>query len=78
MCACTHTHRAGKLKKVKLYMHLIVMLVVKPQGRRPLGRSRHKWELKEEDGGDMVCILLAQDRDKWEILLDMVMNFWVL
>jgi hypothetical protein len=45
-------------------------LVGKPEGRRPLGRPRHRWEdnikmdLREVGWGGMGWINLAQDRDR--------------
>jgi hypothetical protein len=45
-------------------------LVGKPEGRRPLGRPRHRWEdnikmdLREVGWGGMDWINLAQDRDR--------------
>ena len=42
-----------------------------PQGKRPLGRPRHRWEdnikldLQEVGCGSMDWIHLAQDRDRW-------------
>jgi hypothetical protein len=47
------------------------ILVGKPEGRRPLGRPRHRWEdnismdLREIEFGDVDWIHLAQDRDRW-------------
>jgi hypothetical protein len=58
-------------------------LVGKPEGRRPLGRPRRRWEdnikmdLREVGWGGIDWINLAQDRDRWQALLDMVMNLWV-
>jgi len=56
----------------------------KPEGKRPLGRQRHRWEdntkmdLQEVGCGAMDWIELAQDRDRWqEALLNAVMNLWV-
>jgi hypothetical protein len=58
-------------------------LVGKPEGRRPLGRPRHRWEdnIKidhcEVGWGGMDWIDLAQDRDRWRALVNVVMNFLV-
>jgi hypothetical protein len=52
------------------------VLVGKPEGKRPLGRPRHKWEdnirmdLQDVGYGGMDWIELAQDRDKWWAFLD--------
>jgi len=48
-------------------------LVGKPEGRRPLGRLRHRWEDNinmnvQEIVWDMGWIDLAQDRDMWQPL----------
>jgi hypothetical protein len=46
------------------------ILVGRPEGRRPLGRSRHrledniKMDLQEVGWGDMDWIGMAQDRDR--------------
>jgi hypothetical protein len=58
-------------------------LVGKPEGRRPLGRPRRRWEdnikmdLREVGWGDMDWINLAQDRDRWRALVNTVMNLRV-
>jgi hypothetical protein len=55
-------------------------LVGKPEGKRPLGRSRRRWEdnikmyLREIEWKGLDWIHLAQDRYQWRISVDMVMN----
>ena len=58
------------------------VLVGKPEGKRPLGRPRHRWEdnIKmdlREVGGVGDWMELAQDRDRWRALVNTVMNFRV-
>jgi hypothetical protein len=59
------------------------ILVGRPEGRRPLGRPRHRWEdniktdLREVGWGSMNWIELAQDRDRWWALVNAVMNLQV-
>jgi hypothetical protein len=58
-------------------------LVGKPEGRRPLGRSRHTWDdnikmdLREVGCGGIDWIDLVQDRDRWRALVCTVMNLRV-
>ena len=55
----------------------------KPEGKKPLGRPRHKWQdnikmdLEEVRCGGMDWIELAQDRDRWRELVNSVMNLGV-
>jgi hypothetical protein len=54
------------------------VLVGKPEGKRPLGRPRHRWEdLQEVGGGFGDWMELAQDREKWRALVSTVMNLRV-
>ena len=59
------------------------ILVGKPEGKRPLGRPRHRWEdnikmdLQEVGEGCGDWMELAQDRDRWRVLVNMVMNLRV-
>jgi hypothetical protein len=59
------------------------VLVWKPDGKRPLGRPRHRWEdnikmdLQEGGWGGMDWIDLAQDRDRWRALVNAIVNLLV-
>jgi hypothetical protein len=59
------------------------VLVGKPEGRRPLGRPRRRWEdnirtdLWEVGCGCVDWIGLVQARDRWRALVSAVMNLQV-
>jgi hypothetical protein len=58
-------------------------LVGKCEVKRPSGRPSHRWEdniimdLQEVGCGGMDWINLAEDRDRWQVLLNVVMNLQV-
>jgi hypothetical protein len=64
----------------KLYSVLVGM----SEGKRPLGRPRHRWEdgirmdLRESSWRSVEWIHLAQDKERWRTLLNTVMNLRVL
>jgi hypothetical protein len=72
-----HVARMGKIGGV--YRDL----VRKHEGKRSLGRTRRRWEdnikmdLQEVGSKGMDWIELAQDRDRWGVLLNVVMNLRV-
>jgi hypothetical protein len=57
--------------------------VGKPEGKRPLGRPKHRWvdtikmNLREIGWGGMDWIDVTQDRDQWKALVNTVMNLRV-
>jgi hypothetical protein len=59
------------------------ILVGKPEGKRPIGRPRHRWvdniniDLRETGWDGMDLIDLAPDRDQWRALVNTVMNLRV-
>ena len=59
------------------------VLVGKPEGKSPLGRSRRRWkdniktDIQEVGCGGMVWIDQAQNRDRWWVFVNAVMNLRV-
>jgi hypothetical protein len=59
------------------------VLLEKPEGKRPLGILKRRWEdnikmdIQEVGCGVMKWIELAQDRDRWRALVNAVMNLRV-
>jgi hypothetical protein len=60
------------------------VLMGKPEGKRPLGRPRSRWEdgigmdLRHIGWGSVDLIQLAQDRDQWWALVNTAINLRVL
>jgi hypothetical protein len=88
----SNTIRVIKGRRMKWVGHVACMveminkhkiLVGNPEGTKPLGRPRHRWEdnikmdLREIGFGDVDWIHLAQDRAQWWALVNMVMNLQV-
>jgi hypothetical protein len=75
---------AGNVVRVGEERKVYKVLVGKPEGKRPLGRPRRRWEdrvgkdLREIGLGCVDWIRLAQDRDRWRAVLSAVMNLLVL
>jgi hypothetical protein len=80
--------RVVKLRGMRWAGHVARMgergvLVGKPEGKRPLGRPRRRWEgnikmdLQEVGGGRGDWMELARDRDGWRALVSTVKNLRV-
>jgi hypothetical protein len=63
--------------------HFYMVLVVKTKGKRPLGKPVHglegnlKTDLKEIRWEDMDWIYLAEDKDKWQALMNVTVELLV-
>ena len=74
---------AGHVARMGVERGVYRVLVGKPEVKRPLGRPRRRWvenirtDLQEVGCGYMDCIGLAQDRDRWRMLVSAVMNLRV-
>jgi hypothetical protein len=74
---------AGYVARIGEKRNAFRLLVGKPKGRRPLGRPRRMWldnirmDVVEVGWGDVDWIGLAQDRDRWRALVDLVLNLRV-
>jgi len=60
------------------------ILVGRPEGRRPFGRPRHRWwddikvDLQEVVWGALTRLIWLMIGDRFEVLLNAVMNLWVI
>jgi hypothetical protein len=60
------------------------VLVEKHEGKRPFRGPRHGWEdgigmdPREIGLGGVDWICLAQDRDRWQAVVNVVIDLWVL
>jgi hypothetical protein len=72
-------HVAGMGERMNSYS----LLLEKPEGKRPLGRPRHKWvdnikmNLREIDWEGVDWFVVAQHRGQWRALANTVLNFGV-
>jgi len=77
------TRWAGHVMRMGEKRGIYRVLVGKPEGKRPYGRPRHRWEdnikmeLQEVGCGGMDWIELAKDRERWQTLVNAVMNLRV-
>jgi hypothetical protein len=71
---------AGYVARIGEERKVYKVLVGKPEGKRPLGRSRRRWkdgiriDVRETGLGGVDWIRLAQDRDRWRAVVSAVMN----
>jgi hypothetical protein len=74
---------AGHVARMGAKSNAYRILVGKPEGKRPLGRPRHRWvdnikmDLREIGWDGMDWIDLAHDRDQWRVLVNTVINLHV-
>jgi hypothetical protein len=72
-CLAQPKHR--KMERMGEDRKVSRVFVGKPEGKRPLGRPRRRWEIGL---GGVEWIKLAQDRDRWWAVVSAVMNLRVL
>ena len=85
MCGWQKSRRmrwAGHVARMGEGRGMHKVLVGKPDGKKTLGRPRRRWDdnIKmdlQEVGGGGDWMELAQDRDRWRALVNMIKNFRV-
>jgi hypothetical protein len=74
---------AGHITRMGAMRNIYTILVGKPEEKRSLGRPTCRWmdnskmDLRKIGWGDMDWTDLAQDRDQWRALVNMVINLGV-
>jgi hypothetical protein len=91
--SCPGIIRRIKSRRMRWAAHVALMreekyvykvLVGKPEGKRPFGRLRRRWEdgirmdLRKAGWGSVQWIQLAQDRNRWRAVVSALMNLRVL
>jgi hypothetical protein len=80
---CRRMRWAEHVARIGENRNVYRLLVGKPEGTKPLGRPRRRWvyniriDLVEVGLGDVDCIDLAQDRDRWRALVNSVLKLRV-
>ena len=68
---------------MKIKVTLLLLLLLFPTVKRPLGRPRHRWEdnirmdFKETGINMRNWVVLAQGRDYWRVLVNVILNLQV-
>jgi hypothetical protein len=74
---------AGHVARMEEKRNAYRLLVGKPEGKRPLGRPRRRWldnvrmDIGQVGWGDVEWIGLAQDRNRWRVLVNSVLDLRV-
>jgi hypothetical protein len=74
---------AGQVARMEEKRNAYKLLVGKPEGKRPLGRRRRRrvdnirMDLGEVGWCDVDWISLAQDRNRWRVVVNLVLNYRV-